>query len=248
MDLVLKDNLQVDGQDKGKNVQFYFVNARAQDVVKAVTDSKPSERLHRPADRKQLVLRAVLPADPRAAARRPVLVPALPDAGRRLQGHAVRQVQGQAGQQGHAPGDLQRRRRRRRGRRGTRGDQGIPAGTGQVPGRRRQDPQGRAALRPSGHRQDPPGPRRRRRGRRTRSSPSPAPTSWKCSSAWAPPVSATCSSRPRPTRRPSSSSTRSTPSAGTAAPASAAATTSASRPSTSCWWRWTASTSRPTSS
>lgn len=42
VDLVLKDNLQVDGQDKGKNVQFYFVNARAQDVVKAVTDSKPS--------------------------------------------------------------------------------------------------------------------------------------------------------------------------------------------------------------
>jgi cell division protease FtsH len=41
VDLVLKDNLQVDGQDKGKNVQFYYVNARAQDVVKAVTDSKP---------------------------------------------------------------------------------------------------------------------------------------------------------------------------------------------------------------
>ncbi|QDW28451.1 ATP-dependent zinc metalloprotease FtsH [Arthrobacter sp. KBS0702] len=41
VDLVLKDNLQVDGQDKGKNVQFYFVNARAQDVVKAVTDAKP---------------------------------------------------------------------------------------------------------------------------------------------------------------------------------------------------------------
>ncbi|RKR19956.1 ATP-dependent zinc metalloprotease FtsH [Arthrobacter oryzae] len=42
VDLVLKDNLQVDGQDKGKNVQFYYVNARAQDVVKAVTDAKPS--------------------------------------------------------------------------------------------------------------------------------------------------------------------------------------------------------------
>ncbi|MEV8040410.1 ATP-dependent zinc metalloprotease FtsH [Arthrobacter sp. NPDC080082] len=41
VDLVLKDNLQIDGQDKGKNVQFYFVNARAADVVKAVTDSKP---------------------------------------------------------------------------------------------------------------------------------------------------------------------------------------------------------------
>ena len=48
--------------------------------------------------------------------------------------------------------------------------------------------------------------------------------------------------------RPSSSSTRSTPSAATAAPAWAAATTSGSRPSTSCWWRWTASTPRPASS
>ncbi len=41
MDLVLKENLQVDGQDKGKNIQFYYVNARADDVVKAVTDSRP---------------------------------------------------------------------------------------------------------------------------------------------------------------------------------------------------------------
>lgn len=41
VDLVLKDNLQVDGQDKGKNVQFYYVNARALDVVKAVTDARP---------------------------------------------------------------------------------------------------------------------------------------------------------------------------------------------------------------
>jgi cell division protease FtsH len=43
VDLVLKDNLQLDGQDKGKSVQFFFVDARAQDVVKAVTDSKPAE-------------------------------------------------------------------------------------------------------------------------------------------------------------------------------------------------------------
>ncbi|MEC5179848.1 ATP-dependent zinc metalloprotease FtsH [Arthrobacter sp. CG_A4] len=41
VDLVLKDNLQVDGQDKGKNIQFYYVNARAADVVKAVTAAKP---------------------------------------------------------------------------------------------------------------------------------------------------------------------------------------------------------------
>ena len=46
----------------------------------------------------------------------------------------------------------------------------------------------------------------------------------------------------------SSSSTRSTPSAASAAPASAAATTSASRPSTSCSSRWTASRTTPRSS
>ncbi|TAP45074.1 ATP-dependent zinc metalloprotease FtsH [Arthrobacter sp. S39] len=42
VDLVLKDSLQVDGQDKGKSVQFFFVDARAVDVVKAVTDAKPA--------------------------------------------------------------------------------------------------------------------------------------------------------------------------------------------------------------
>lgn len=41
VDLVLKNDIQIDGQDKGKNVQFYFVNARAADVVKAVTAAKP---------------------------------------------------------------------------------------------------------------------------------------------------------------------------------------------------------------
>ena len=52
----------------------------------------------------------------------------------------------------------------------------------------------------------------------SRSTPSPAPTSWRCSSASAPPGCATCSSRPRPTRRRSCSWTRSTRSGGTAAP------------------------------
>ena len=41
VDLVLKENYQVDGQDKGKNIQFYYVNARAESVVQAVTDSRP---------------------------------------------------------------------------------------------------------------------------------------------------------------------------------------------------------------
>lgn len=43
VDLTLKDNLNLDGQDKGKSVQFFFVDARAQDVVKAVTDAKPAQ-------------------------------------------------------------------------------------------------------------------------------------------------------------------------------------------------------------
>src|SRR5437870_462739 len=51
----------------------------------------------------------------------------------------------------------------------------------------------------------------------------------------------TCSSRASRTRPASSSSTRSTPWAGTAARGWAAATTSASRRSISSWWRWTAS-------
>ncbi|MGO4189430.1 ATP-dependent zinc metalloprotease FtsH [Pseudarthrobacter sp. TAF60_1] len=42
VDLVLKDSLNVDGQDKGKSVQFFYVDARAADVVKAVTDAKPT--------------------------------------------------------------------------------------------------------------------------------------------------------------------------------------------------------------
>ncbi|MET4591251.1 ATP-dependent zinc metalloprotease FtsH [Arthrobacter sp. 754] len=42
VDLVLKDSLNVDGQDKGKSVQFFFVDARAADVVKAVTAAKPA--------------------------------------------------------------------------------------------------------------------------------------------------------------------------------------------------------------
>jgi cell division protease FtsH len=42
VDLVLKDSYNVGGQDKGKSVQFFYVDARAMDVVKAVTDSKPA--------------------------------------------------------------------------------------------------------------------------------------------------------------------------------------------------------------
>ena len=105
-------------------------------------------------------------AAPVRADRAAVPVPDEPGAGRRRPGHAVRQVQGQADHQGHAEDDVRRRRRLRGGDRGARRDQGVPPGAGQVPGRRRQDPQGRAALRPARHRQDAARARGRGRGRR----------------------------------------------------------------------------------
>ena len=63
-------------------------------------------------------------------------------------------------------------------------------------------------------------PARWRARRACRSSASPAPSSWRCSSAWAPPACATCSPRPRQGARASSSSTSWTPSARAATRAS----------------------------
>ena len=90
-------------------------------------------------------------------------------------------------------------------------------------------PKGILLMGAARHRQDPAGPRRGRRGGRAFLSRSTAPSSSRCSSAWARAGSATCSRPPRTTPRRSSSSTKSTPSAGTAARAWAAVTTNASR-------------------
>ena len=108
---------------------------------------------------------AVQPAAVRAARAR-ADVGAQPGAGRRQPGHGLRQVAGQAGQQGPAEGHVRRRRRPRRGGRGARGDQGVPRVAGQVPGDGREDPEGRAALRAARHRQDAARQGGRRRGRR----------------------------------------------------------------------------------
>jgi len=71
-------------------------------------------------------------------------------------------------------------------------------------------------------------------------------SSSRCSSASAPPGCAIYSTRPRRIPPASCSSTRSTRLAGSVAQASVVVTTSASRPSTSCWSRWTVSRPTPT--
>ncbi|CAA9219985.1 MAG: Cell division protein FtsH, partial [uncultured Corynebacteriales bacterium] len=116
---------------------------------------QPAEHLRHPAGQP-----AADPAD-----RLPAVLHHELGAGRRLPGDELRQVEGQAGQQGHPEDDVRRRRRGGRGHRGAPGDQGVPGEPGQVPGHRRQDPQGRPAVRPARHRQDAAGPRGRRRGR-----------------------------------------------------------------------------------
>ena len=93
-------------------------------------------------------------------------LPDEPDARRRLAGDELRQVAGQADVGGRAEDHLPRRRRGRRGRPGAARDQGVPREPEEVPGARRPDPEGRAALRAARHRQDAARPRRRRRGRR----------------------------------------------------------------------------------
>ena len=87
-----------------------------------------------------------------------------PHAGRRLQGDELRQEPRQARERRLAQGDLQGRGRRRRDGRGAAGDQGVPREPEEVPAARGAHPQGRAALRPAGHRQDAAGARRGRRG------------------------------------------------------------------------------------
>ena len=67
---------------------------------------------------------------------------------------------------GLAEDHVPRRRGRGRGGGGAPRDQGVPREPEEVPGARRPHPQGRPALRASGHRQDAARPRRRRRGGR----------------------------------------------------------------------------------
>ena len=93
-------------------------------------------------------------------------LPDEPDAGRRLEGDELRQEPRQADVARLAQGHVQGRCGRGRGRGGAPGDQGVPREPEEVPGARRTDPEGRPALRPARHRQDPPRSRDRRRGGR----------------------------------------------------------------------------------
>ena len=247
-DQVIKATLD-DSVDRkgGREVTTKYLTGTQDDIFRAV--AAPGQRGH---DREGRPSRSpgpgllssfifTLPADHPARGAVP-LADELHAGRRRPRRHAVRQVQGEADLQGHAQDDVRRRRRLRRGR--SRSSARSRSSSRSPPSSRPWAPRSPRACCCTAR----PAPARRCWPARwparpaCRSTRSPAPTSSRCSSASAPPGSATCSSRPRRTRRRSSSSTRSTPSAGTAAPAWAAATTSASRPSTSCWSRWTAST------
>ena len=113
--------------------------------------------------------RVALAADLRPAVpdlHRVLDLPDEPGPRRRVEGDVLRQVARQAHERGLAEDHLPRRGRGGRGGGGAPRDQGVPREPQEVPGAGRPDPQGRAALRPAGHRQDAPGPRGRRRGRR----------------------------------------------------------------------------------
>ena len=154
-------NNQVDGHDKITSAYPSGLDTRIGELLDCeepeVRDQdQPAEHLRQPAGQPA--------ADP--ARRPPAVLHHELGAGRRQPGDELRQVQGQAGQQGHPEDHVRRRGRRRRGDRGAAGDQGVPGEPGEVPGHRRQDPQGRPAVRPARHRQDAARPRGRRRGRR----------------------------------------------------------------------------------
>ena len=100
------------------------------------------------------------------AADRVLDLPDEPDAGRRVEGDELRQVAREADGAGFAEDRVQGRRGRGRGGRGAAGDQGVPREPEEVPGARRAHPEGCAAVRAAGYRQDAAGARGRGRGGR----------------------------------------------------------------------------------
>ncbi len=157
-------------RDGGSEVQSHYIQGQQEGILDEVQAGR-SRRHHREV---QLRGPAAQPArlDPRHAAalrahRLPLPLPDEPGPGRRRPGvMQFAKSKAKLITKDMPEDDVRRRRRVRGGDRGARRDQGVPAGARQVPGRRRQDPQGRAALRPARHRQDAARPRGRRRGRR----------------------------------------------------------------------------------
>src|SRR3954469_1873126 len=163
MELTLKTPYNSpDGTVKdAKSVYAYYVEARGTDVVKAL-NAKPAtkgvdDQIDEPSWFGSLLF-SILPII--------IILGLFWFLMGQMQGGGNRVMQfGKAGAKlgtkDPPQGDVRRRRRLRRGHRGAPGDQGVPPGAGEVPRRRRQDPQGRAALRPARYRQDPAGPGRR---------------------------------------------------------------------------------------
>ena len=149
----------------GQKYQASWVGNEGQQLAQLLQTEAAAAGLERQRAQEQLgvepylQLAAVPPDHPH------LLLHAEPDAGWRLPGNELWQIQGQTHYQGHSEDHFCRRGRRGRGHRGTPGDQGLPAEPGQVPGHRGQDPQGRAALRAARYRQDAARPRGGRRGR-----------------------------------------------------------------------------------
>ena len=179
---------------------------------------------------------------------RPLVLPPAAAAGRRQPRLRLREVEGQAAHRRHAEADLRRRGRLpTRPRSSCRRSSSSSRTRRSSPGSAGGCPRARCWSGPPGTGQDAAGQGGGRRGGPPVLLDVGLRLRGDVRRASAPAACATSSSRARRTRPASSSSTRSTPSAGTAAPAWAAGTTSASRRSTSCWSRWTAS-SRTTAS
>ena len=220
--IVVQDDLEIHyaGTKQAKARKESTSDLTAQLTSFGVTPAQLAKGKDRGQSAQRLELRLQPAGLPAAGpgARRLHLLHGAPGAGHQQPGDVVRQEPGAHVHRRQAHRHLRGCGRRGRGQAGTARGGRVPQGAGEVHLAGRAHPQGRAAGRPARHRQDAAGQGRLGRGRRAVLLASPAPSSWRCSSASAPAACATCSSRPSATRRASSSWTRSTRWAASAAP------------------------------